>query len=64
MNRAVYKAYQSLLKRGEYPFFVINLVLILYKELVIKLLENGLYTALKFRFDIKLSRNPNHSKFA
>ncbi|MBA65215.1 MAG: hypothetical protein CMG55_05375 [Candidatus Marinimicrobia bacterium] len=27
MNRAVYNAYESLLKRGEYPFFVINLVL-------------------------------------
>ena len=27
MNRAVYKAYESLIKRGEYPFFVINLVL-------------------------------------
>ena len=27
MNRAVYNAYESLVKRGEYPFFVINLVL-------------------------------------
>ena len=27
MNRAVYNAYESLIKRGEYPFFVINLVL-------------------------------------
>ena len=27
MNRAVYNAYESLLKRGEYPFFVINLLL-------------------------------------
>ena len=27
MNRAVYNAYESLIKRGEYPFFVINLLL-------------------------------------
>ena len=27
MNRAVYNAYESLIKRGEYPFFVINLIL-------------------------------------
>ena len=27
MNRAVYGAYESLVKRGEYPFFVINLLL-------------------------------------
>ena len=27
MNRAVYGAYESLVKRGEYPFFVINLIL-------------------------------------
>ena len=27
MNRAVYNAYESLLKRGEYPFFVINIVI-------------------------------------
>ena len=27
LNRAVYNAYESLVKRGEYPFFVINLVL-------------------------------------
>ena len=27
MNRAVYSAYESLVKRGEYPFFVINLLL-------------------------------------
>ena len=27
MNRSVYNAYESLIKRGEYPFFVINLVL-------------------------------------
>ena len=27
MNRAVYNAYEALLKRGEYPFFVINVVL-------------------------------------
>ena len=27
MNRSVYNAYESLIKRGEYPFFVINLLL-------------------------------------
>ena len=27
MNRAVYNAYESLIKRGEYPFFVINLLI-------------------------------------
>ena len=27
MNRAIYNAYESLIKRGEYPFFVVNLVL-------------------------------------
>jgi len=27
LNRAVYNAYESLVKRGEYPFFIINLVL-------------------------------------
>ena len=27
MNRAIYNSYESLIKRGEYPFFVINLVL-------------------------------------
>ena len=27
LNRAVYNAYESLLKRGEYPFFVINIVI-------------------------------------
>ena len=27
INRAVYNAYESLIKRGEYPFFVINLLL-------------------------------------
>ena len=27
MNRAVYGAFESLVKRGEYPFFVINLIL-------------------------------------
>ena len=27
MNTAVYGAYESLVKRGEYPFFVINLIL-------------------------------------
>ena len=27
MNRAVYNAYESLIKRGEYPFFVINLLM-------------------------------------
>ena len=27
LNRAVYNAYESLVKRGEYPFFVINLLL-------------------------------------
>ena len=27
MNRAVYNAFESLIKRGEYPFFVINLLL-------------------------------------
>ena len=27
LNRAVYNAYESLIKRGEYPFFVINLII-------------------------------------
>tara|TARA_S200000501_G_scaffold137413_1_gene129890 strand:+ start:5333 stop:7111 length:1779 start_codon:yes stop_codon:yes gene_type:complete len=27
LNRAVYNAYESLIKRGEYPFFVINLLM-------------------------------------
>ena len=27
LNRAVYNAYESLIKRGEYPFFVVNLII-------------------------------------
>lgn len=27
LNRAVYNAYESLIKRGEYPFFIVNLII-------------------------------------